>query len=187
MRWNGSATMRRGERARALIALLALALAACASTREQPLDLLDRESAAEENTPLGGEALAQRKREMQRAQRDLAHFHATLESLGHRRDRNGSLLFSAFLDAYLGEHLDPLLRGEWQSRHPELLGIDVNLRLAKAAVLVRMRDPRRVQGVIDEIERRFAGRESMLVEYPLGAQNTLGDALRMLRERKWRG
>ena len=66
-------------------------------------------TAAEQSTPLGGPALALRKQEMQRAHRDMLHFHTTLESLQQRKDRNGLMLFSQFLDAYMGMHLDPLL------------------------------------------------------------------------------
>jgi hypothetical protein len=123
---------------------------------------------------------------MQRAQRELVHFHATLESLRHRRDRSGSIQMAGFVDAYMGRYLEPMLAGEWQSRHPELMGIDVNLRLAKAQVLAALHDPRRVQQTIDDVARRYAGRESMLVEYPLGGETTLAEALAAVRQRKWR-
>lgn len=167
--------------------LAAPLLAACASTPEIPDVLIPNETAAEENTPLGGEALGLRKRELERARRDMRHFHATLESLHERGERSGIILFNQYLDRYMGIHLAPLLRGEWQSRHPELMAVDANLRLTQADVLIQMRAPRRVQEVIDELERRFAGRGSMLVEYPPGGQTTLEDALQILRERKWRG
>ena len=55
----------------------------------------------------------------------------------------GLVLFTGFLDAYMGLHLDPMLGSEWQSRHPELMGLDANLRLMKAVVLIQMRSPRR--------------------------------------------
>ena len=45
--------------------------------------------------------------------------------------------------------------------------------------------PRKVQESIDDIEDRFEGRESMLVEYPVGEQRSLGEALDMLRDQKW--
>jgi predicted small lipoprotein YifL len=172
-----------------LAALAAIAtLAGCGSrTPEIPDDLAWEQTAAEESAPLGGAALAQRRQDMQRAANDLIHFHATLESLHHRGDRNGLVLFSGFLDAYMGLHLDPLLRGEWQSKHPELMALDATLRLVKAEVLIQMRAPRRVQQVIDEILTRFEGRENMLVDYPIGSQGTLQEGLRILTERKWRG
>ena len=74
-----------------------------------------------------------------------------------------------------------------QSRHPELMALDANLRLAKAEVLIQMRSPKRVQEVIEELQKRYAGREDMLVEFPIGKQGTLRDGLRRLGERKWRG
>ena len=50
-----------------------------------------------------------------------------------------------------------------------------------------MRSPQRVQRVIEELRERYAGREDMLVEFPIGKQGTLRDGLRRLGERKWRG
>jgi hypothetical protein len=117
----------------------------------------------------------------------MAHFRTTLETLRVHADRSGQILFSQFLDAYMGIHLAPLLAGEWQSRHPELMALDAGLRLAQAEVLIQMRAPRRVQEVLDELTRRFPGRDAMLVEFPVGSQTTLESALRELRERKWRG
>jgi hypothetical protein len=54
-------------------------------------------------------------------------------------------------------------------------------------VFVALRDPRRVQVVLDDLAARYAGRESMLVEFPIGGQSTLAEALALLRKRKWRG
>jgi hypothetical protein len=180
--------MIRAKRGPALAALAALILGvACASSPELPPGFLDERTAVEENTPLGGESLAQRKLEMKRAYSDLVHFYVTLESLHQRRDRNGLILFSEFTETYMGEHLDPLLRNEWQSQHPEVMGIDANLRFVQAEVLMQMGDPGGVQRVIDEIERRFRGHENMLVDYPIGDQSPLGQALQILRDRKWRG
>jgi hypothetical protein len=67
------------------------------------------------------------------------------------------------------------------------MALDANLRFMKAQLLADMRYPRRVQQVIDDIQIRFEGRENMLVEYPIGEQRALGEALEMLREQKWQG
>lgn len=166
---------------------VSLAGAACAPGLEVPDDFLVAEQPGEENRPLGGEALAQRRQELRRAHRDMVHFYETLESLHHRKDRNGFILFRAFCDEYIGTHLNPLLRAEWQSDHPELMGQDANLRFIKAAVLLQMREPRRAQHVIDTISERFEGREDILVDYPIGEQSTLQEALELLAQRKWRG
>lgn len=181
-------TRRRRRRLPALLASAACgALIGCAGHTEFQDVLVFEPTAAEQNTPLGGTALTQRRHDMQRAHRDMLHFHTTLESLQERRDRNGLLLFSQFLDAYMGLHLDRLLDSEWQSRHPELMALDANLRLVKAEVLIQMHSPQRVQQVIDELRERYAGREEMLVEFPIGKQGTLRDGLRRLSDRKWRG
>lgn len=171
----------------ALLCACATLGAACATNTDAPADLIPETSAAEDSSPLGGEALHQRKEEMRRAQADIIHFDATLFSLNHRRDRNGLSLFAKFLDAYLGLQVDPLLGSEWQSRHPELAALDANLRFAKAELLIQLRMPRRAQHVMDQIEERFVGREEMLVDYPFGEQHSLREGLQMLRDRKWRG
>jgi hypothetical protein len=162
-------------------------LVACAKPDYYVMDLPAQDSATEETAPLGGNALAERKREMQRAYRDLIHFHVTLEGLRDRRDRNGSILFDRFLDQYLGTQLAPMLRPEWQSRHPELMALDASLRFVQADILVRMHDTRRVQQTIEEISRRFAGRENTIVKYPIGSQGTIAEGIAILRDRKWRG
>ncbi len=141
----------------------------------------------EESAPLGGEALAQRKVEMQRALSDMRAFHETMASMIDRRDSRSISVFDNFMAMYMGTHLDPLLRPEWPSGHPELISLDANLRFTQAEILVQMRYPRRVQRVIEDIDRRYQGRGNMLVDYPIGEQNTLAEALEMLKDRKWKG
>jgi hypothetical protein len=186
-----TSSMFRTNRLARLPLLLAACAAAsylgCAARFEMPDDFDLEPPTARGSGPLGGEALSQRKQQLERAQRDMVHFHTTLESLHHRRDRNGLVLFSGFLDAYMGRHLEPLLDGKWQSTHPELMALDANLRFARAEVLIQMRAPRRVQDVIDGITERYEGRGSMLVEFPIGGQSTLEQALEILSSRKWRG
>ena len=142
-------------------------------------------AAAEEEAPLGGEALARRRLDLARAWRDLLHFDETMQSLVDRKDSRSVALLDGYLAQYMGQHLDPLLRPRWQSSHPEVMALDANLRFMKAELLAEMRYTRRVQEAIDDIQARFAGRESMLVEYPVGEQRSLGEALELLRDRKW--
>ena len=166
-------------------ALGAAAISGCAPRHRIPEDFGIRITVAEETAPLGGSALIQRRHQMERAHRDLIHFQTTLESLHYHHDRLGVASLSRFIDAYMGLHLDGLLKHEWQSRHPEVMALDVNLRLIQASVWIRMNSNSRADHVMDDIERRFAGRESMLVEYPIGTQHTLGESLEILREAKW--
>jgi hypothetical protein len=178
-----------GARARGATAAIALAalVSACVGVDRAPSDLVPYASAAEASTPLGGEALVQRKHEMRRAHADMIHFHKTLQGLHFREDDNGLVLFSKFLEAYLAVHVDPMLAGEWQSRHPELTSLDANMRFAKAELLIQLRLTRQAQRVMDEIEERFRSRTDMLVDYPFGHQRPLGEGLELLRERKWKG
>jgi hypothetical protein len=141
--------------------------------------------AVEEKAPLGGEALARRRLDLTRAWRDLLHFDDTMQSLIDRKDSRSVALLDGFLAQYMGQHLDPLLRPQWQSSHPEVMALDANLRFMKAQILADMRYPRRVQQSIDDIENRFEGRETMLIEYPVGEQRSLGEALELLRDQKW--
>lgn len=167
--------------------LIAAGLVGCAPGMDPVLDDEAIDMAVEEEAPLGGEALAQRRTDLARAWRDLLHFDETMRSLVDRKDSHGVKLLDAFLSQYMGQHLDPLLRPRWQSSHPEVMALDANLRFMKAQILAGMRYPRRVQQAIDDIQRRFEGRESMLVEYPVGEQRPLGEALELLRDQKWNG
>ena len=144
-------------------------------------------SAAEESVPLGGDALAQKKADMERSLRDLMHVHRTLSSLSGRRDKNGFSNFAEFVDAYLGTHVDPMLSGQWQSRHPEVMALDANLRLMQAEIFIVLRDTRRVQDTIEDIAARYEGRDNMLVVFPSGEQGTLLEGLQRLQKDKWRG
>lgn len=141
--------------------------------------------AVEDEAPLGGEALAQRRGDLMRAWRDLLHFDATMRSLVERKDSRSVSQLDSFLSQYMAEHLDPMLRPAWQSSHPEVMALDANLRFMKAQLLTDMRYTSKVQRAIEDIELRYVGREGMLVEYPVGEQRRLGEALVMLRESKW--
>jgi hypothetical protein len=162
---------------------------ACASGPRLPkeLPLEDEAAATETNAPLGGVSLAQRRLELERTQRDLEHFAATLDSLQLRREQNGILLFKGFVDEYLGTHVDPLLATEMHAKNPELASLDAGIRFLEAELLTRLRSPSRAQRVIDELERLYEGREDMLVDYPIGKKTPLEKGLELLGDRKWRG
>jgi hypothetical protein len=164
--------------------LLLAQLMGCAAGMDPALEDALNE-AAEEEAPLGGEALARRRLDLTRAWRDLLHFDETMQSLVDRKDSRSVAILDGFLAQYMAEHLDPLLRPQWQSSHPEVMALDANLRFMKAQILADMRYPRRVQQSIDDIQIRFEGRETMLIEYPVGEQRSLGEALELLRNRKW--
>jgi hypothetical protein len=162
---------------------VSILLALAASTASAQPDVEDRSDEA----PLGGEALAQRKHDLDRALGDLGAFSRTLTSLIERRDDGGIDTMEPFVLAYLGQHLDALIRPEWTSDHPEVAAIDANLRFMKAELLIQLRRTREVQRVIDDIRARYEGRGQMLVEYPLGQQTTITDAIEQLKNRKWNG
>lgn len=165
--------------------LFVLPTLGCAPGVGDPLDDSLVSQTIEEEAPLGGEALARRRLDLDRAWRDLNHFVKTMESLVDRKDSRSVAMLDGFLNEYMGRHLDGLLRPAWQSSHPEVMALDANLRFMKAEILAQMRYTRRVQEAIDDIEDRFQGRESMLVEYPVGEKRELAKALEMLRDRKW--
>ena len=108
-----------------------------------------------------------------------------MQSLVDRKDIENVAVLDDFLSQYMAEHLDPMLRPGWQSANPELMAIDANLRFMKARILAEMQYPKKAERAIVDIEVRFAGRESMLVEYPVGERRPLLEALVLLREHKW--
>ena len=163
---------------------LSVALAGCASN-DAPSGTEAEQQAALEETSLNGEALSQRRTDLMRAWRDLVRLDVTMQALSDRNDSPSIVLLDNFIAEYMAKHLDPLLEPAWQSSHPEVMALDANLRFMKAQLLSNMRYPRKVQESIEDIENRFEGRESMLVEYPVGEQRALGEALEMLRDQKW--
>lgn len=135
-----------------------------------------------ESAPLAGEALGQRKLEMRRAARDLVHFGATVETLRLRRD--GALRdFQDFMESYVDVQVEPLLVGNESSEDPEVAVLDAQLRLVKADLLIETRDFWTARDVINEIEDIYGARTSMLVDYPVGRQSTLAEAIAYLHER----
>lgn len=162
-------------------ALLAAALG-CGSKTYLAKDFGRAEKSAEETAPLGGPSLDQRRENMTRMYKDLVHFRTSLRDSQERGDRTTTNALAFFIGSYMNMHLDPLLDGEWQSRHPELWGLDADLRLAKADVLIRMNDTGRAQKTLDELAARYKGRDDMLVHYPLGSESPLGKAIKLLRD-----
>jgi hypothetical protein len=160
--------------------LISAACVACGGAPYQEL-------AVAPESPLGGEALIQRKHDLDRALRDVTHFHATMTTMVDRLDTPSIALLDDFLARYLDAHLDQMLRPQWQSANAELAAVDASLRFARAELLIQLRYPRRVQEAIDDISRRYSGRDSLLVEYPIGKQGTLGEGLVLLKGRKWKG
>ena len=165
----------------ALVAALALA-PGCASKTYLAKDFGKAEKAAEEASPTGGSSLDQRRENMTRMYKDLGHFRTSLRDSQERGDRTTTNALGLFIGSYMEMHLDPLLDGEWQSRHAELWGLDADLRLAKADVLIRLNDKSRASKTLDEVAQRYKGREDMLVHYPMGSESSLGQALKLLRE-----
>ncbi len=165
----------------------ALAMTACA-TDDPRKDFIDEAAAATANEePFGGEALAQRKLELERAVADLGDFLDTLTSMKDRGDETGIEVFRRFIDRYLITHVGPLLAPKWQSHHPELIRYDANLRFVQSELLLELRYVKWARDEIKELRVRYAKRGNMLVEYPAGEQNTLREALTQLRERAARG
>jgi hypothetical protein len=169
-----------------LLALAAaLSLPACAAFSGRGDYYETQERVSEPQRHVAGQALIQTKQRMRRAQRDLIVFQASMESLRRHRSLQDIALFEAFVRTYIAEHVDPLLAQDNRSWHPELLTLDANLRFAKGAVLIEMRDRRRLDRLIRAIATRFDGMESMLVEYPIGTKSTLRDGIRELRRGRW--
>jgi hypothetical protein len=141
---------------------------------------------AQDEMAFGGEALAQRKLELERAVGDMGDFLETLDSMKDRGDEHGIELFRGFLDRYLVTHVGPLLAPAWQSHHPELISYDANLRFIETELLIELAYNKWARDVIEDLFERYKERGNMLVEYPVGNQTTLREALAVLRDREWR-
>ena len=92
----------------------------CGSKTYLPKSFGQPEKSAEEAAPLGGPSLDQRRENMARMYRDLVNFQTSLRDSQERGDRTTTNALAFFIGSYMNMHLDPLLDGEWQSRHPEL-------------------------------------------------------------------
>lgn len=66
-------------------------------------------------------------------------------------------------------------------------GAELGLGLAQVEVAIADAEGGPVGELVAEIERRYAGRGDMLVDYPVGEQSTLAEAIENLTTRKWRG
>lgn len=161
----------------------ALALTACATDPRKDFGEDAATAAAVEEEAFGGEALAQRKLELERANADLGDFLDTLTSMKDRGDEHGIELFRRFVDRYLLSHVGPLLAPKWQSHHPELIRYDANLRFVQSELLLELDYAKWARDEISKLKDRYAERGNMLVEYPFGQQKTLREALALLRER----
>ena len=91
---------------------LAMAEIGCSSSGRLPPGFGAPETAAEEAAPLGGTSLGHRRRRMERMYRDLAQMQTSLDDVGRRADRSGLRQLRGFVDAYMGLHLEPMLRPE---------------------------------------------------------------------------
>ncbi len=160
----------------------AIAVGALACAQGGDRDLYEKRARVEETqSHTGGQALHERKGRMQRTQRDLMHIQRTLETLRRHRYDGQIAVFASFVRPYLAERVDPLISDRDASWHPELVPLDANLLFAKAAVLAELRDGGAVNRVARVIDNRFAGMDSLIVEYPRGEQRTVGESLAQLR------
>jgi len=168
----------------ALLLAGAAALAGgCASDERIADDWVAQANAHEANAPLGGEALSQRRLDLERSYRDLGHFIVTIDGLHRRGDKSGLVMFSEFAGFYVSKHVIPMLEPEWQSRHPEIAQRDANARLAVASLWAKLGATSSASRMLDDIDRRFKGRGEMVVGYPIGSESTLRDAVKRLRDR----
>ena len=168
-------------RAALLIAGCAALVAGCMSDERIADDWMAEASKGKASAPLGGEALSQRKLDLDRTYRDLGHFLTTIDGLNRRNDRSGLVQFTEFAGFYVAKHVLPMLEPDWQSRHPEVSTLDANARFAVAALWKKVGADYSSERMLEEIEKRYKGRGEMLVGYPIGSESTLKDAVKRLR------
>ena len=104
-------------RAAFLIAACAALWTGCVSDERIADDWMAESTKGKASAPLGGEALSQRKLDLDRTYRDLGHFIRTIDALHRRNDRAGLVAFTEFADFYVGKHVIPML--EPSGRQPD--------------------------------------------------------------------
>ena len=137
-----------GARCRAIIvALLCMGgcMSGCATVSN---DALIREQAVQNSE----HRLAQRERELVRARSDLTHFRTTLRHLREHESGWSRSKFNPFLVRFLEERIDPLVSNEWQTSHPELSQLDVDLRLLRAEAFLDLRMNRDASRAVKSLE-----------------------------------
>ena len=169
--------------ARALALALLGALGGCASYEPVPLEDVELTRAQK---PLGGETLAEKRREMERTQQDIARHLRTLDSMLRRDDDDGVVLFKNFFYAYMDDHVKPLLARDWTSHHPELGGLDASIRFVAIETLLKLDAPHRAKPLIKDLKSRFAKRGDLMVDYPVGRRTNVTKALELVEEEYWR-
>ena len=67
----------------------------------------------------------------------------------------------------------------------KLEGLDAEMRLLEAELLMRLEHRSDAERVLDEVDRRFAHRSDLVVNYPVGKQSSLTEAVRIARAPRW--
>jgi hypothetical protein len=151
----------------------------CARAVEDALD------SREESPEAAGQALIQRRHDLERIHSGLLALRDSVDVIRSRPDPVNRELIGDFAFAYLAMHVDPLLAPGWQSASPALEGLDAEMRLLEAELLMRLEHRSDAERVLDEIERRFAQRSDLVVNYPVGKQSSLTEAVRIARAPRW--
>ena len=151
------------------------------ATNHDPFETFERTPVAIEGESfLDGETLAQRIHKMRRANSDLRFFHASLDSLRRHERADEVAQLAAFLTRLMDGPVAEVLSDRREGWSPQLTQLDANLLFAQAHIAVDLRDEQRVAALLDEIENRFDGMEQLVVQYPIGNENSLEDASRHL-------
>ncbi len=130
---------------------------------------------------LGGEALAQKKNRIRRVHADLVHLFVGYQRVERQLKTGDQAQLEGFIRPYIEGQAAALISGLDQPWNPDLRLLEANLLFAAGALYGAMGDEDEVAGVANTIEDRFAGYESLLVEYPIGETQTLENAVAGLR------
>ena len=124
--------------------------------------------------------LDQRERVLERAIEDLAHFRRTHRHMEENARGWFGPSFDPFLERFVEERVDPLLSNDWQSSHPEISQLDVDLRLRRTEALIDLGKKRPAARSIRDIARRYHRQQQMLVRDSLGRRVTLAEGIVLL-------
>lgn len=160
----------------------------CASTSFDLAQLFGRTPApeglpaiVEPRVHLGGEALAQKKERMRRVHDDLVHLYRGYEIVERQQKRQAQEQLQGFIQPFIEQHVSKLISEKGEPWNTDLRVLEANLLFAEGALFVVIDEQAALQQVIDTVDDRFGGHESLLIEFPIGETQTLANAIRDLR------
>jgi hypothetical protein len=176
----------RVRRCAALAGAAALALG-CATTSGSPTTGWRMRTRHEANAPLGGEALSQRRLDLERSLPRPRTLHRDDRRAAPARRQERARDVQRVRGFYVSKHVIRCSSPNGRAA-PEIAQRDANARLAVASLWAKLGATSSASRMLDDIERASRAAARWSVGYPIGSESTLRDAVKRLRSRSgWSG